>query len=68
MSKLELIESKIEKLTPSLLDDLEKYVDLLLSQPQNKASKNLKFDWRGGIKNEKYSAVELQKKALEWRK
>jgi len=32
-----------------------------------KKPKKLKQNWAGGLKNIKFSALELQKKALDWR-
>lgn len=53
------------------LKKLEKKVDFLLSKYQERevVRKKFKFDWEGGLSDlrEKFTSVELQHKALEWR-
>ena len=67
----EEIEVKIRKLPEDLRKDVLDYVDFLLSKYQERktARKRFKFDWEGGLSEirEKFTSVELQHKALEWR-
>ena len=66
------IENKIHKLSPQLLEEVEDFIDFLISKKQNNRNqeKRLKQDWAGALNefSNQYSSVELQKKALEWRK
>ncbi|MCX6273473.1 MAG: DUF2281 domain-containing protein [Bacteroidetes bacterium] len=61
------IEIKINKLSPGLIGELDHYLDYLVNMRKNYKSRKLKQDWAGGLKDIKISALELQKKALEWR-
>ncbi|MDI6886053.1 MAG: DUF2281 domain-containing protein [archaeon] len=63
------IEEKIKQLPPELHREVEDYVDFLLQKAKKKPGKKLKLDWIGGLKEyrDKYTSLELQKKALEWR-
>ena len=70
MNSLKTIEKKINQLPPDLINKLDEYLDYLLSQRiTNNDSKVLGQSWAGGLKeyNKRYSAMELQKLALEWR-
>ena len=65
------IEQKIRQLPGYLLPEIVDYVDFLLNkhgQAKQKA-KAFAFDWEGGLSNlsDKFSSVELQHKALDWR-
>lgn len=65
------IEQKIRQLPAYLLPEVVDYVDFLLNkhvQPKQK-TKSFAFDWEGGLSNlaDKFSSVELQHKALDWR-
>jgi hypothetical protein len=63
------IEEKIKQLPPELHQEVEDYIDFLLQRGKKKTGKKLKLDWIGGLKEyrDKYTSLELQKKALEWR-
>jgi hypothetical protein len=67
MSKIKNIETKIHQLSPGLIAELDQYIDYLINKKVVKKSKKLKQDWAGGLKDVKMSAIELQKKALDWR-
>jgi hypothetical protein len=67
MKAIKNIESKINKLSPALIGELDRYLDYLINKRKIKSSKRLKQDWAGGLKDIKFSAIELQKKALDWR-
>lgn len=66
---MSLLEEKIKTLSPELQQEVEQFVNQLLDQKQQKISRPLKQDWAGILKAYKhqFSALELQKKALEWR-
>jgi hypothetical protein len=72
MSKIEEIERKISKLPPGAISELDLYLDTLLKKVKQAESKDgkLKQDWGGALKEWKkdFTSLELQKKALEWRK
>ena len=63
------VEEKIKKLPPELHKEVEDYVDFLLQKTEKKPGKKLGLEWLGGLKEyrDKYTSLELQKKALEWR-
>jgi len=67
MSVLESIENKVNQLTPNSAEELNQFLDYLITKQTNKQGKKLKQDWAGGLKNVDTSSVELQKKALDWR-
>jgi len=65
------IETKIDELPESVLPEIYDYIEFLLSKYGSKKRdiSKFSFDWEGSLdklKN-KYSSVELQKKALDWR-
>lgn len=70
MTKLKELKLKIEQLPPGAINDLGAYVDFLMQGEKPKSSRKLSQKWAGGLRNLKktYTSVELQKKALEWRK
>jgi hypothetical protein len=61
------IESKISLLSPGLIGELDHYLDYLINKKVVHKTKKLKQDWAGGLKDIKISAIDLQKKALDWR-
>ncbi len=66
-----IIEKKLKKLPPDKQKEVSDYVDFLVKKYESKGKKKhkFKFDWKGGLSElkNKYTSVELQKKALEWR-
>ena len=68
MKAIKSIESKINKLSPGLIEELEHYVDYLIDKKRIQKSRKLKQDWAGGLKDINISSIELQKKSLDWRK
>jgi hypothetical protein len=67
MRTLKNIETKINQLTPSMIEELDHYLDYLINKRIVKKSKRLKQDWAGGLKDIKMSSIDLQKLALDWR-
>jgi hypothetical protein len=63
------LEKLIQGLPPDLKKEVEDFIQFLLSKRAQKAGKKLRQDWGGALKEyrQRYDAVELQKKALEWR-
>lgn len=67
MSSIKNIETKIKQLTPDLIEELDNFLDYLMSKRSVKKSKKLSQNWAGGLKGKNYNSVDLQKKALDWR-
>ena len=67
MKSIKDIEGKINQLSPALIEELDHYLDYLINKRTTKKSGKLTQDWAGGLKGENYNAIELQKKALDWR-
>jgi hypothetical protein len=67
MKAMKNIESKINQLTPSMIGELDKYLDYLINKKVIHKTKRLKQDWAGGLRDVKMTSIELQKKALGWR-
>ncbi len=72
--KTEIFREKIEHLPSELQQEVMDFIDFLLDKckqkPPEKGKKGkFKFDWEGGLADlkDKYTSVELQHKALEWR-
>jgi hypothetical protein len=65
------IEVKIRELPKDLRREVLDYMEFLLRKYKRKetVAKKFKFDWEGGLSEirEKFTSVELQHKALEWR-
>ena len=67
---MEPLDKKISKLSVELQKQVSDYIDFLIIEIKKpKQKKKFKLDWAGGLKEyrDKYTALELQKKALEWR-
>jgi hypothetical protein len=65
------IEVKLQKIPEDLRREVLDYMEFLLNKykvTESKA-KRFSFDWEGGLSEirEKFTSVELQHKALEWR-
>ena len=67
---MESIETKFKKLPDYLKEEVEDFIDFLIIKKRISKQKKLpKLDWIGGLKEyrNQYKAVDLQKKASEWR-
>jgi len=66
---MENIEEIIKKLPPELQREVKDFIDFLIEKKARKQGVKLRQDWAGALKDyrDKYSSLELQKKALEWR-
>lgn len=67
MRAIKNIESKINQLSPGLMDELDHYLDYLINKKVVRSPKKLKQDWAGGLNDIKMTSIELQKLALDWR-
>ncbi len=67
MRAIKNIETKISKLSPGLMGELDHFLDYLINKKVTARQKKLRQDWAGGLKDLKMSALDLQKKALDWR-
>ncbi|MCS4542091.1 MAG: DUF2281 domain-containing protein [Euryarchaeota archaeon] len=65
------IEVKVRELPEDLRGAVLDYMDFLLQKYKSKkvAAKKFRFNWEGGLSNirKKFTSVELQHRALEWR-
>ena len=67
---MESIETKFKKLPDYLKEEVEDFIDFLITKKKVSKKKKLpKLEWIGGLKEyrKQYTAVELQKMASEWR-
>jgi len=64
---IDSIEKKIKTLPPDIYQEVEHYIDFLMSK-NKPIKKQLQLNWKGCLKdeNEPISSVELQHKALNW--
>ncbi|MGV8094674.1 MAG: DUF2281 domain-containing protein [Mangrovibacterium sp.] len=67
MKAIKNIESKISRLSPGLIRELDSYLDYLVNKSRVRRPKKLRQDWAGELKDIKMTSLELQKKALDWR-
>ena len=65
---METLEQKIKHLPPDIYQEATDFINFLLRK-RSKTRKKLRLNWAGAIKEyrDKFTSVELQKKALEWR-
>jgi len=65
------INEKIKKVPPHLVPEIMDYIDFLINKygTSTKKRRPFKFLWQGGLSEiaKKYSSVELQHKAMDWR-
>jgi len=63
------LEEMIRQLTPELQQEVADFVEFLLEKRARKRGKPLRQDWAGALREyrDQYTALDLQKKALEWR-
>lgn len=67
MKAIKKIEFKINQLSPELIKELDHFLDYLITKNTANKPGKLRQDWAGGLKEIKTSAIDLQKKALDWR-
>jgi len=63
------IEDMINRLPPGLQREVKDFVQFLINRQERKRGTKLRQDWAGALRDfrNKYTSLELQKKALEWR-
>jgi hypothetical protein len=63
------LEALIRQLPPELQQEVADFVEFLLRKRGRNVAKPLRQDWAGALKEyrDQYTALDLQKKALEWR-
>ena len=68
MSTMESLETMIERLPPDLKQEVMDFVQFLIEKRMSKKKIYLKLDWAGGLSEyrDKFTSLDLQKKALEW--
>ena len=66
---METIDHKIKQLPQNLQREVIDFIDFLLSKKVRRKHKKPQLKWIGGLKEyrDKFTALELQKKASEWR-
>ncbi|HUT52741.1 MAG TPA: DUF2281 domain-containing protein [bacterium] len=66
------LEELVKELPPDLRDEVRDFAEFVLEKNQaakgKKKGRKLKLTWAGGLREyrDKYTSIELQKKALEW--
>ena len=63
------IEEIVRGLPPELQREVEDFAQFLVHKQGRKTGRKLRQDWAGGLREyrDKYTSLELQKKAMEWR-
>lgn len=66
---MDRLEELIQQLPPELQQEVADFVEFLLEKRKRKPAKPLRQYWAGALKEyrDRHTALELQKKALEWR-
>jgi len=68
---METLKEMIDKLPPELQREVRDFVEFLLEKKvrKDKYGRKLRQDWASALRDyrEQYTALDLQKKALEWR-
>lgn len=64
-----IIVKKLKQLSHELQEEAIHFIDFRLTQKEKKQKKKPTLEWMGGLKayRDRYTALELQKKALDWR-
>ena len=63
------IIEKIRELPPELQEEVIHFIDFLRTKKSSKQKKKPNLEWIGGLKayRDQFTALELQKKASDWR-
>ena len=66
---MENIGERILQLPPDLRREVEDFVQFLLERQAEKRGRKLSQNWAGALRDyrDRYTSLELQRKALEWR-
>lgn len=63
------LEEVVKQLPPDLQDEVRDFASFLLERKNKEAGVFLRQDWGGALRRyrDRFTSLELQKKALEWR-
>ena len=63
------IEEIVKELPAELQQEVADFAQFLVQRQGRKTGRKLRQDWAGGLREyrDKYTSLELQKKAMEWR-
>ena len=63
------IIEKIRELSPELQEEVIHFIDFLRTKKSSKRKKKPNLEWIGGLKTyrDQFTALELEKKASDWR-
>ena len=66
---MQTIEDLIRELPPDLQQEVIDFAEFLLERREPKLGRRLRQDWAGALRDyrEQYTALDLQRRALEWR-
>ncbi|MEM3484216.1 MAG: DUF2281 domain-containing protein [Candidatus Methanomethyliaceae archaeon] len=66
---MQTLRELVEQLPPDLQQEVRDFIEFLLVRRAHKKGRKLRQDWAGALREyrDQYTALELQKKALEWR-
>jgi hypothetical protein len=63
------LEELVKELSPESRQEVRDFVEFLLQKQRRAPGRKLRQDWAGALRDyrDRYTSLELQKKALEWR-
>jgi hypothetical protein len=63
------LEELVKELSPESRQEVRDFAEFLLQKQRRVPGRKLRQDWAGALKDyrDRYTSLELQKKALEWR-
>ncbi|NQT98210.1 MAG: DUF2281 domain-containing protein [Candidatus Marinimicrobia bacterium] len=66
---MNIVEQKIKQLPREIQQEVVDFIEFLIEKREKKGGRILTQDWAGALREyrNKYTSLELQKKALEWR-
>lgn len=66
---MESLDVLVRQLPPDLQKEVSDFIGYLLEREQQKHGRKLRQTWAGALREyrKQYTALELQKKSLEWR-
>ncbi|MEO6050157.1 MAG: DUF2281 domain-containing protein [Pyrinomonadaceae bacterium] len=68
-TQLKTLDDLVKELTPHSQAEVRDFAEFLLAKRKRKPAGKLRQNWGGALSDlrEKYTSLELQKKALDWR-
>ncbi|MBM4042086.1 MAG: DUF2281 domain-containing protein [Planctomycetes bacterium] len=65
---MKTLEEVVRELPPTLQAEVRDFAQFLLEKRGRPKQRRLRLSWAGGLREfrDKYTSLELQKKALEW--